>query len=129
MSERGLCTFLISIPLTRGNPVVGSTPTILHDTLMPHFLLCRYLHELPEPICCRGIIFGFTAVAPFSFHHGVGWLVRHMPRDGLSLWEPIERRRCLETGWGEDMHAGESYPGSGLSEEITPLVLLCGVSA
>ena len=28
----------------------------------------------------------------------VGWLVRHMPRDGLSLWEPIKRRRCLETG-------------------------------
>ena len=27
------------------------------------------------------------------------------------------------------MHAGGSYPGSGLSEEITPLVLLCGVSA
>ena len=28
----------------------------------------------------------------------VGWLVRHMPKDGLSLWEPIKRRRCLETG-------------------------------
>ena len=28
----------------------------------------------------------------------VGWLVRHMSRDGLSLWEPIKRRRCLETG-------------------------------
>ena len=27
------------------------------------------------------------------------------------------------------MHAGGSYPGSGLSEEITPLVLLYGVSA
>ena len=24
------------------------------------------------------------------------------------------------------MHAGGSYPGSGLSVEITPLVLLCG---
>ena len=27
------------------------------------------------------------------------------------------------------MHAGESYPASGLSGEITPLLLLCGVSA
>ena len=27
------------------------------------------------------------------------------------------------------MHAGKSYPASGLSEEITPLLLLCGVSA
>ena len=27
------------------------------------------------------------------------------------------------------MHAGESYPASGLSVEITPLLLLCGVSA
>ena len=27
------------------------------------------------------------------------------------------------------MHAGGSYPASGLSEEITPLLLLCGVSA
>ena len=27
------------------------------------------------------------------------------------------------------MHAGGSYPASGLSVEITPLLLLCGVSA
>ena len=27
------------------------------------------------------------------------------------------------------MHAGGTYPASGLSEEITPLLLLCGVSA
>ena len=27
------------------------------------------------------------------------------------------------------MHAGGSYPTSGLSVEITPLLLLCGVSA
>ena len=27
------------------------------------------------------------------------------------------------------MHVGESYPASGLSGEITPLLLLCGVSA
>ena len=27
------------------------------------------------------------------------------------------------------MHADGSYPASGLSEEITPLLLLCGVSA
>ena len=27
------------------------------------------------------------------------------------------------------MHAGGSYPASGLSEEMTPLLLLCGVSA
>ena len=26
------------------------------------------------------------------------------------------------------MHAGGTYPASGLSEEITPLLLLCGVS-
>ena len=29
-------------------------------------LLHRYLRELPEPICCCGIIFGFVAVAPLS---------------------------------------------------------------
>ena len=64
----------------------------------------------------------------FSFNKNVkdsvgGW-VRHMPKDGLSLWEPVRYRRCLETGYGGDMHAGGSYPGSGLSEEITPLILL-----
>ena len=32
-------------------------------------------------------------------------------------------------GCGEDMHADESYPASGLSGEIIPLLLLCGVSA
>ena len=52
-----------------------------------------------------------------------------MPTGGLSLWVPVKRRRCLETGGGEDMHAGESYPALGLSVEITPLLLLCGVSA
>jgi len=30
-----------------------------------HFLLHRYLHELPELICYRGIIFGIVAVTPF----------------------------------------------------------------
>src|SRR4051812_47239336 len=48
-------------------------PTILHDALTTCFLLHRYFHELPEPICCRGIIFGFVAVAPFPlslpWHH------------------------------------------------------------
>ena len=55
------------LPLTRGDPVSGSTPPSLHDTLPSLFLLHRYLHELPEPICCRGIIFGFVVVAPLSF--------------------------------------------------------------
>ena len=52
-----------------------------------------------------------------------------MPKDGLSWWERVERRWCQETGLGEGMHAGESYPASGLSGDITPLLLLCGVSA
>ena len=41
-------------------------PTILHDSLTSRLLLHRYLCELPEPICCRGIIFGYVAVASFS---------------------------------------------------------------
>ena len=32
-----------------------------------HFLLHRYLYELPEPIYCRGITSGFVVVAPLSF--------------------------------------------------------------
>ena len=28
----------------------------------------------------------------------VGGWVRHMPMDGLSWWERVERRRCLEAG-------------------------------
>ena len=36
--------------------------------------------------------------APEKKAKSVGWLVRHMPRDGLSVWVPIRRRRCLETG-------------------------------
>ena len=42
-------------------------PTILHDSLTSRLLLHRYLCELPEPICCHGIIFGYVAVAPFLF--------------------------------------------------------------
>ena len=29
--------------------------------------------------------------------HVGGW-VRHMPMDGLSWWDRVERRRCLEAG-------------------------------
>ena len=28
----------------------------------------------------------------------VGGWIRHMPKDGLSWWERVERRRCLEAG-------------------------------
>ena len=28
----------------------------------------------------------------------VGGWVRHMPKDGLSWWERVERRQCLEPG-------------------------------
>ena len=42
-------------------------PTILHDSLTSRLLLHRYLCELPEPICCHDIIFGYVAVAPFLF--------------------------------------------------------------
>jgi hypothetical protein len=35
------------------------------------------------------------------------------------------RRRALEAGVSEISNEHESYPGSGISEEITPLVLLC----
>ena len=91
-------------------------------------ILETYSAQLQKSWNSTKVIFGNNKKI-LSGRNTVGWLVRHMPRDGLSLWEPIKRRRCLETGWGEDMHAGESYPGSGLSVEITPLVLLCGVSA
>ena len=39
------------------------------------------------------------------------------------------RRQALEAEVSEISNAYESYPGLGLSAEITPLVLLCGVSA
>ena len=51
-----------------GHPESGITPPSLHDTLTSaRLLLHRYLRELPQPICCRGIIFGYVAVAPFLF--------------------------------------------------------------
>src|SRR3954466_9741835 len=63
------CTFLLVChAVDSWEPGCRDHPTIMHDTLTTRFLLHRYLHELPEPICCRGIIFGFVAVAPFPFH-------------------------------------------------------------
>ena len=45
-----------------GTRLPGSPHHLLHApaTLPLHW----YLHELPEPICCHGIIFEFVAVAP-----------------------------------------------------------------
>ena len=42
-------------------------------------------------------IFGTEVVLALPGGFSVG-MVRHMPTDGLSVWEPIEHRRCLETG-------------------------------
>ena len=69
------CPFVLAMPLfchatVPWEPGIQDHPTILHDSLTSHFLLHRYLHELPGPECCRGIIFGFVAVAPFLFRHG-----------------------------------------------------------
>ena len=63
-------------------------PTILHDSLTSRLLLHRYLCELPEPICCHGIIFGYVAVAPYSFHRRGTYFIppwRQMPRIMLML--------------------------------------------
>ena len=49
-----------------------------------------------------------------------GWLIIV----GASKTSPVPGN-----GMRRDMHAGESYPASGLFVEITPLLLLCGVSA
>ena len=59
----------------------------------------------------------------------VGVISRHMPGGGLSWMGTGVCHRALEAGVSEISNEHESYPGSGLSEEITPLVLLCGVSA
>ena len=47
-------------------PGIPGSPHHLACCTRPHFLLHRYLRELQEPICCRGIIFGYVDVAPFS---------------------------------------------------------------
>ena len=49
-------------PGSRDHPTISS---MLRTSA--RLLLHRYLRELPEPICCRGIIFGYVAVAPFLF--------------------------------------------------------------
>ena len=53
-----------------GTRYPGSPHLLSHVTLSSLFLLHRYLHELSEPECCRGIIFLIFVVAPFSFRHG-----------------------------------------------------------
>ena len=53
-----------------GTRFPGSPHLLSHVTLSSLFLLHRYLHELSEPECCRGIIFVIFVVAPFSFRHG-----------------------------------------------------------
>ena len=104
---------------------------ILKDTLwLP---LCRInifrLNTLPSKAIAIPYTCGLSRLISDAVAGDVGGWVRHMPKDGLSWWGRVERRRCPETEWGEDMHAGGSYPASGLSEEITPLLLLCGASA
>ena len=39
-----------------------------------------------------GVVVGVVAIVVVE-----GW-VRHMPMDGLSWWERVERRGCLEAG-------------------------------
>ena len=69
------CTFLLVRhadepwePGNRDHPTISSM-----FRTSARLLLHRYLRELPEPICCRGIIFGYVAVASFSdmlpWHH------------------------------------------------------------
>ena len=50
------CTFLVCHAAVPWEPGIRDHPTILHDSLTSHFLLHRYLHELPGPECCRGTI-------------------------------------------------------------------------
>ena len=60
-----IVTRFLTMPPHRGNTVTGSTPPfscVFHTSAQ--FSLRRYLRELPEPICCRGTIFGFVAMAP-----------------------------------------------------------------
>src|SRR6187401_3599683 len=65
------CRVLGCLVADSWEPGNGITPPFISfDSLTPSFLLHWTLNELPEPICCRGIIFGIVAVAPFSFHHG-----------------------------------------------------------
>ena len=56
----------VAMASTHGNPVARITPPSCMTRSRHASFLHRYLHELPEPICCRGIIFGFVAVAPLS---------------------------------------------------------------
>ena len=75
---------LVSMPLTHGNPVVGSTPPSLACCSHPHAFVCtgisvsyrnRYVAVAPFSDMlpwhhfryrCRGTIFVIVAVAPFS---------------------------------------------------------------
>src|SRR3990170_4743550 len=59
----------------------------------------------------------------------VGAFSQQMPGGGLSWMGTRGHRRALEAGVSTSSIAHETYPGSGLSGEITPLVLLCGVFA
>ena len=56
----------------------------------PRPLLLRgYLRELSDPICCRGNIFGFVAVAPLSPARPASWCSAPPPRRGHCRCFPV----------------------------------------
>ena len=77
----------------------------MHVDHVENILCDRYFVEFSyEPICNYyergkyGCINFHVTKLPLIMLRFVGGWVRHMPKDGLSWWERVERRRCPEAG-------------------------------
>ena len=71
----------------------------LLEALLQFLVLVFSLDMLGSISCMQLAILSTLDMFSYgSYMNIVGGWIRHMPKDGLSWWERVERRRCLEAG-------------------------------